>query len=410
MPPVSRRSSSRDSSSRSSGRSSSGRSSGSGSYRGEEGRRKAQEELERQKALAEARRNMPREPFRFYVPVGETKTAVILDDGPDFFRFEHNLKGADGKWRTFTGCVKENDNCPVCEKEGRESYYALYLTVLDFSEFETRDGETVEFSRKLLVVKPGQQKKFMRFFDKEGTLRGVEVEFTRDGDKDPSIGNDIEFLDFMDEDELSEYTREWTDKEKKKHVEDCSVPFDYEELYPEANVEDLRAMVGGKAPAGSRSERDRELGSERRRGRRGDDDDDQQEDRSSRRGSSRTSGRGRQEREERSERGSRRGREQSKDMEDWQDPDGEGGDPPWDENDGERQDEPKRGRGRTARGREAEPEEKEERTTRRGSSRRSREEPQDDDQQEERGSRRGRSSREAEPEPEPRRVRPRRGR
>lgn len=281
-------------------------------YRGEEGMRRSAEELERQKAKAEQRRQQGNAPFRFRVPVGETREAVILDDKPDFFQYEHNLKDSDGRWSIFTGCVKDWDNCPVCESAGRESYYAMYLSVLDLTPFETRNGDTVEFSRKLLVVKPAQHKKFMRFYEKEGTLRGAIFEFTRDGDKDSSIGNDIEFVEFMDEDELVEHVREWKDKDGKTQTEDCSEPYDYEQLFEEPDTEHLRAVVGGKPAPGSRAEERNEVGRDRRRARRGGDDSDQE---SSER-----------------DRGARRGRGASKDdMEDWEDPDS----PPWGKGDAE---------------------------------------------------------------------------
>lgn len=249
------------------------------SYRGEAGRAKAEEELAKQKARAEARKEQGHQPFRFRVAVGGTTEFVILDDAPDFFRHEHNLKNPQtGYWDTFTGCVKEFDNCPVCEVAGRESYYALYLSVLDFTQFKTKDGTEHEFSRKLLVVKPAQQKKFIRAYakaEKEGrTLRGAVFEVTRDGDKDSSIGNDIEFVEYMEEDDLITYVRNWKDKDGKRQTEDCSVPFDYEALFEEPDADKLRALVGGEPTPGSRAHERKALGGSRR-GRAVDDEDEE---------------------------------------------------------------------------------------------------------------------------------------
>lgn len=249
-------------------------------YRGSAGREKADEELARQKARAEARKEQGNQPFRFRVAVGGTTQFVILDDAPDFYRFEHNLKNPQtGFWDTFTGCIKEWDNCPVCEAAGRDSYYALYFSVLDLTEFKTKDGTKHEFSRKLLVVKPAQQKKFIRAYtkaEKEGrTLRGAIFEVTRDGDKDSSIGNDIEFIEFMEEDELAGYVRSWKDKDGKKHTEDCSEPYDYDAMFEEPDADQLRALVGAEPTPGSRAHERKALGgSSSRRGRKSDDDDD----------------------------------------------------------------------------------------------------------------------------------------
>lgn len=351
------------------------------SFRGEDGRRKAEEELERQKAKADMRKQQGNQPFRFRVTVGEEREGVILDESPDFFRYEHNMKDNNGKWSVFTGCVKEWDNCPACAALDRESYYALYLSILDLTPFETRDGEEVEFSRKLLVVKPQQQKKFIRFHDKEGSMRGAIFRFTRDGDKDSAIGNDIEFTgEWMDEDELAEYVREWKDREGKTHTEECGEPYNYDELFEEPDTEQLRALVGGAPAAGSRREEDRELGRrERRRGSR--DSDDRDNDNNG----------------DRPERSSRRGRDRSatRDAEDWKDPDS----PPWNESEG----------GDADGGTNGEPEQAPER-----GSRRRRGEPSPEPEGRERGGRATRRSREGrDPEPparesSPRRVQPRR--
>ncbi len=254
-----------------------------GFYRGAAGRDRADDELAKQKARAEARKEQGNMPFRFRVAVGETTQFVVLDDEPDFFRHEHNMKNPQtGFWDTFTGCTAEWDNCPVCEALGKEPYYAMYLSVLDFTPFKTKDGTKHEFSRKLLVVKPAQQKKFIRAYnkaEKEGrTLRGAVFEVSRDGDKDSSIGNDIEFIEYMEEDELAGYVRTWKDRDGKKQTEDCSVPYEYEVLFEEPDSDKLRAMVGGSPAVGSREYERKALG----RRSRGDDDDDEPDEKPSR--------------------------------------------------------------------------------------------------------------------------------
>jgi hypothetical protein len=215
-------------------------------HRGDEGRRRIDAEIELQK-----QRNT-RQPFRFRVAPGETKSIIVVDEKPDFFLYEHNMKNPrTGKWGMFIPCLKEVDNCPICEQVG-ESYYAMYLTVIDLSPFTTKSGETIEFSRKLLVVKPSQQKKFIRRYEKEGTLRGAAFDCSRDKDKESSIGGDIEFLEMVPEAELRQYTRSWTDKDGKKHVETCHEPFKYEELIEVPTVAALRALVGGEPTPGSK--------------------------------------------------------------------------------------------------------------------------------------------------------------
>lgn len=260
----------------------------SGFVRGDAGRARTDTELKRQKERSEQRRAQANKPFRFYVPVGETRQFIICDDAPDFFLYEHALKDAEGRWgRMFCGCIKEFANCPVCRTAERESYYAMALTIVDLTPFDTRDGDTVEFSRKLLIVKPQQQKKFLRFFQKEGTLRGALFETTRDGEKDATIGNDIEFLEFVPEKEMESYVRTWKDREGKKHTENCAEPYVYEEVFDEPTEESLLAIAGGDPVPGSRAANDRELGARSsrssgdrpaRRGRAADDDWEDAED------------------------------------------------------------------------------------------------------------------------------------
>ncbi len=226
-------------------------------FRGSAGMQKADEVIAQNKVRAEERKNRVHDPFRFKVADGESTQFIIVDDAPDFYRFEHCMQDPVTKiWNVYTGCINEHDNCPVCIASKRESYYALYLTVIDFTPFTTKSGERVEFSKKLLVVKSHQQKKFHRAYQKAlkegGTLRGMLFETARDGAKESSIGNDIEFLEYVPEDELTTYVREWKDKDGKVHVEDCSEPFDYEALFEEPTAESLRAIVGGDAPVGNR--------------------------------------------------------------------------------------------------------------------------------------------------------------
>ena len=264
-------------------------SSGTARFHGEEGRSRVEDEIARDKQRRTNRRSI--QPFRVWVRPGEATEIVILDDEPNFFMYEHNLKDPanQNRWTKFLGCVKESEVCPVCEATGQESYYAMVFSAIDFTEFKTKDGTVHEFSRKLMIVKPSQQKKFIRRFETEGTLRGARFELIRDKDTDPAIGNDIEFIGFMDEDELVEHEREWRDREGKVHVEKCYEVYDYDALFPEPTVETLRAEVGAGHTPGSRAQAEEELNGRRgsggrSRGRESTDVDTEEQDRSWKRG------------------------------------------------------------------------------------------------------------------------------
>ena len=243
-------------------------------HRGDEGRNRVDTEIERQKA-ARASNNQP---FRFYVPVGETRTMIIVDEKPDVFMYEHNTKNPrTGKWNLFTPCIKEWDNCPVCEEHG-DSYYAMFLTCIDLTEFETSSGQVVKFSRKLLCVKPSQQKKFIRRAEKVGSLRGSMFECTRDKQMESAIGGDIEFMEVIPEARLRKYVRSWKGNDGTKHTETCHEVFDYESLFEEPTRESLMALVGGTPTPGSAAQTAKDLEEEEEPDDEWEDEEDEEEE------------------------------------------------------------------------------------------------------------------------------------
>jgi len=228
--------------------------SGSKFMRGAAGRDRVDSEIKAQKERQERSLAMRDDgPFRLYLKPDTTeREVVILDEEPEFFRYEHQIYNGgrrDLPMYTYTNCVKEWETCPACETI-KESYYGLFLSVLDLEPYKTKAGAEVEFSRKLMLVKPQQQKKFIRRWKKEGTLRGQILLLSRDNDKDPVIGNDIEFEGWMDEADLDgQYINEWTDRKKKKHSEDCTVPYDYEKIFGEPDAEQIATKLEGTAEA-----------------------------------------------------------------------------------------------------------------------------------------------------------------
>lgn len=219
-----------------------------------------EEEQDAQEARSEARRATAGAPFRFFTPVQETREIVIVDDAPDFFRKEHALKvKGSTRYDTFVPCIDEHTNCPACAAAtDRQPAFCMYLTIIDLTGYEGKDG-WVDFSKKLLVVKPTQQKKIMRLYERHKSLRGMVLSMTRDSKEDAAIGNDIEFIEFMDEETLAGYVYSYTDKEDKVHEVDCSVPFDYDEIMPEMTEQQIRAIVGGRPDPGNRAQSDRDL-------------------------------------------------------------------------------------------------------------------------------------------------------
>lgn len=259
--------------------------------RGAAGRARVDEEIASAKAKEEARKARGHEPMRFWMPEGSTREVIVVDDEPWFFRYEHAMKNPKtGRFDLIMGCTRDFDNCPVCAAlDGKEGSFNMYLTVIDTTEFTTSDKKKVPFSRKLFVVKSANQKKFLRRFEKDGTLRGAVFELSRDGSKSPAIGNDIEFVEYIDEDALLEYERTYKDRDGKTHKEICHEPFDYEALMPEPDSDSLaeyyNSFFGGASGAspGSRRSNSDEPTPRRRRGH-DDEDEDEEEAPKPRRG------------------------------------------------------------------------------------------------------------------------------
>lgn len=245
------------------------------SYGASDGMRQMQEEARKAEARRESNKQRANEPRRYWMKPGETREVVVIDDCMSFFRHEHALKNpASQRFDLFTPCVNEHANCPICKvSDNKPAYFAAYLTILDLTPFEKDDGTVIEWTKRLLVIKPAQQKKYMRLQEREGSLRGMVLELTRDGDKDAAIGNEVEFIEFLDEDTLLDYETVYEDKDGKEHDVIGHEPFDYEEAFPEWTEKQLIAVAGGRAGAGNRDSDDRALGRGRGRGK----DDDAEE-------------------------------------------------------------------------------------------------------------------------------------
>lgn len=242
---------------------------GSSGFHGAAGRRKMQEEDEKAAARREAATMNSNIPFRFFCTVGETREVIVVDEEPNFFRYEHNLKDTrTGRYSIFCSCINESAHCPVCKAVDRPSYFAMYLTVIDLTPYESEKHGIVEWSKKLMVVKSAQQKKITRLWERHGTLRGMVLSMTRDGEKDAAIGNDIEFVEFVEEDELLTYETSYeTEKDGKKTTKEIigHEACDYDALFPQSTEQQLRAIVGGRPEPGSRDEADEAMGGRSRR-------------------------------------------------------------------------------------------------------------------------------------------------
>jgi hypothetical protein len=276
-----------------------------------DGREKALHEKAESDVKRAAQKEKGNMPFRLWLRPEEERAIVVLDEAPTFFRHEHSYKNPQtGNWDGISGCVKETDSCPACKSLGKESYYAMYLSVIDLTTYKDKEGKEIHASRKLLVVKPQQQAKWFRKIDKaldeEGTLRGAVFILVRSDENAANIGDDIEADGFEPLENNPDFERTWKDREGKSHSEDLTEIYDYDKLFPEDSVEDLETQFNvAPAPGSSRyaDADDEDDRSARRRGgsrSKPKDDEEEEEDTPSRsnRSSKRSSSRSAPKREE----------------------------------------------------------------------------------------------------------------
>lgn len=225
-----------------------------------------QKEHQKLDARREASTAMSKMPFRFWVTPGESKEIIIVDEGITFARNEHACKNPrTNHFDLFLPCIAEVANCPVCEAHpDKQPYFAAFLTILDLTPYVDRTtNEEIPFSKRLLEIKPMQQKKFMRLQQQHGTLRGMVLTMTRDTKKDARIGNDIEYAgERLSEEDLQTYVRVYEDRNGKEQEILGYEPFNYDEIFQDMSEEQLRAICNGAPDPGSRAFENEELGEE----------------------------------------------------------------------------------------------------------------------------------------------------
>jgi len=209
----------------------------------------ALEEAARLDAEAERRKNAP---WRFWLKAGGSAEIVFLDKPvtvngetiyPWFGVLEHNMR-KDGKWGNYYTCRRDLDECPLCEAGYRPSY-AIYLTIIDLTEYETKDGRTVKGTKKLFPIKRKLLNKFKRKLkDAGGSLYLKKFRIYRDSVDDLSTGEDIEFIGDATEEELLAC------KPSDVAPEEWLAPFDYKKIFEPLPVEELRRIAGLAPPKG----------------------------------------------------------------------------------------------------------------------------------------------------------------
>lgn len=184
-------------------------------------------------------------PNRFWLKVGSSAKVTFLDT-EGFYFHEHDLQ-INGKWGNHFTCLKDFSECPLCDAGHRSGYVCAY-TIIDHSEYETKNGGKVKNQKKLLIVRPAVINKLSRRRETlEGNLTHGLFLFTRDSKDECRTGEDIEFVKRLDPKDLVKFKP----KDSKESDENWLKPFDYMKLFEPKPVEELRKLAGQAPPVGS---------------------------------------------------------------------------------------------------------------------------------------------------------------
>lgn len=217
-------------------------------------------------------------PLRMWIKKGEEVEVIILDEafvsdepgvGGALIR-EHNLKDGEGKWGNFESCCADFANCPLCDKAGSEGFgastYVVMLTVLVLKPWTNKKtGEEHAYSRMLLPIKLGQKEKYLELqkhaLREQGSMRGLYMVLRRGtGDQSISTGEPVmldsgKMYDLIGEDELiADYGHDPVKNREGKVIKPANgdlEPFDYNQLFPRPDADDLARRFGVRQ-AGSR--------------------------------------------------------------------------------------------------------------------------------------------------------------
>jgi len=169
----------------------------------------AKQAFENEEAKAEMAKQEAGRMWRYMMKDGTDKRITFLDGELDEdgmldigIFYEHTIR-INGGWTNFI-CTAETDTsqpCPICESGDRPSYVGV-MTVIDHSDHTIQKGpnagKVIKNQRKLFVCKRNTIKQLTKLAAKRGGLAGCTFDVSRTGDKEPSVGNQFDFVEKFD--------------------------------------------------------------------------------------------------------------------------------------------------------------------------------------------------------------------
>jgi len=188
-------------------------------------------------------------PFRFFMKKDEERTVIFLDDfqktrsvvlpngekkdipAVPFCFTEHGPVTINGDWNNQRTCLQKTDPpCPLCDM-GSKQYFVGVLTIVH--NWRTKEGEE-RWSKGLWAGKlESVEKMKIQQGRRNGNLQYAKYLVARTSKQKAVIGNDYEFVEFMDPEDILKLLSEDADLET----------FDYEDLFQPVDKEELQGMI-----------------------------------------------------------------------------------------------------------------------------------------------------------------------
>lgn len=183
----------------------------------------------------------------------DNESRVVFLDSAGFWVFEHNLK-IDGKWGNFCTCTKDFQPCEVCSQLGDKPVYTCYFSVIDTRRWPKKDGTISKPRRVLFPAKGSAIEVIEKLKAKHGDLRGLVVDVSRIGDRDPNCGRDFDVVLTKD----GKVAR--IDPAKRFPEGDDAKPFDYMKVLAPPTPDELKGFgVTASVSVGSEDDMDEDV-------------------------------------------------------------------------------------------------------------------------------------------------------
>lgn len=189
-------------------------------------------------------------PFKFRLRVGDTKKGTFLDN-PNFFFSMHTIKNSRGTFDDYT-CLNDTENCPFCNA-GFKASYVLAATIIDHAGYIDKEEKRHTHVKQLAIFKQVAQKRVLKRRDAADgkSLKYCCLEFSRDGDRECSTGEEITFFKKLTGAQLKKLIPKAIREKGKEEMIKWLTPFDLEKIFKPKSVEELTKVIGGKPPVGS---------------------------------------------------------------------------------------------------------------------------------------------------------------